>query len=46
MPISFKIDLKEIKSKIRKKFAPKEQVVKNKKLYSRKNKDWKKDLNG
>jgi hypothetical protein len=37
-------NLREISKSIRKQFAPKEQVVKNKKKYNRKKKDWKREI--
>ena len=42
--MKFTFSLKEISQSIRKSFAPKEKVVKSKKKYSRKNKNWKKEI--
>jgi hypothetical protein len=42
MKLTFSI--RELSRSIRKSFAPKEQVVPNKKKYDRKKKEWKKEL--
>lgn len=41
----FEFSLRELSKSIRKKFAPKEKVIKNKKEYNRKDKKWKKEIN-
>ena len=42
--MKFTFSIKELSKSIRKSFASKEKVVKSKKMYSRKNKDWKKEI--
>lgn len=42
--MKFTFNLREVSQSIRKSFAPKEKVVKSKKKYSRKNKNWKRDI--
>jgi len=41
MKIQFTFSLRELSKSIRKSFAKKEQIIKSKKLYNRKNKNWK-----
>lgn len=42
--MKFTFSIKEISQSIRKSFAPKQKIVKSKKMYNRKNKNWKKDI--
>lgn len=42
--MKFKFSLSELSKSIRKSFAKKEKVIKSKKRYNRKNKNWKKEM--
>ena len=44
MKFTIRFSIRELSKSIRKSFAPKEKVVKNKKIYNRKNKNWKKEI--